>query len=148
MPVWWKRSHCRVQFPLDIYADAKFNIMTIKERRIPDHHLRVCPDWTAANKSGQPKKGEHHKSGLEKAIAKANGAKKATAKKRRRCLVCGKFGHEIEACVALVKRECDESVQVDSIPFAVKIVCHSEMVSCVDMEEDIIEEDGKVALML
>jgi hypothetical protein len=89
MPVWWKRSQLRVQFPLDVYADAKLTIKTIKEGRIPDHRLRLCPDWTAANKSGRPKKGERHKSGLEKATAKANGAKNATAKKRRRCLVCG-----------------------------------------------------------
>ena len=56
--------------------------------------------------------------GLEKAIANANLGS------RRRCLMCGKFGHESIACVPLEKRECDEPIQVDSLPIADKIVGH------------------------
>jgi hypothetical protein len=33
------------------------------------------------------------------------GAKKTITKKRWRCLVCGKFGHESEGCWLLEKRE-------------------------------------------
>jgi hypothetical protein len=38
--------------------------------------------------------------------------------------MCGKFGHESIACVPLEKRECDEPIQVDSLPIADKIVGH------------------------
>jgi hypothetical protein len=46
---------------------------SIKDGKIPDVTSRYCPDWTAPNKSGHPKKAERHKSGLEKAMAKAKG---------------------------------------------------------------------------
>ncbi len=70
MPIWWKRKQWREQFPLDVYAKANITIKSVKEGRIPDFILRLCPDWTAANKSGRPKKGDRYKLGLEKAMAK------------------------------------------------------------------------------
>jgi hypothetical protein len=42
---------------------------SIKDGKIPDVTLRYCPDWTAPNKSGRPKKAERHKSGHEEAMA-------------------------------------------------------------------------------
>ena len=52
--------------------------------KIQDDPYRYCPDWTAPNKSGRPKKAERHKSGLEEAMAKAKGEKKPPKMKRRR----------------------------------------------------------------
>jgi hypothetical protein len=54
MPIWWKRKQWREQFPLDVYAKANITIKSVKEGRLPDFTLRLCPDWTAANKSGRP----------------------------------------------------------------------------------------------
>ena len=48
---------------------------SIKDGKILDVTLRYCPDWTAPNKSGRPKKAERRKSGLEKAMVKAKGKK-------------------------------------------------------------------------
>ncbi len=52
-----------------MYAKANITIKSVKEGQILDFTLRLCPDWTAANKSGRPKKGKCYKSGLEKAMA-------------------------------------------------------------------------------
>ncbi len=61
MQIWWKRKQWREQFPLDVYAEANITIKSVKEGQIPDFTLRLCPDWTAANKSGCPKKGNSYK---------------------------------------------------------------------------------------
>ena len=82
MPIWWKRTQWREQFPLDVYAKANITIKSMKEGQIPDFSLRLCPDWTGVNKSGRPKKGERHKLGLEKAMATGKpGAKKGVSNK-------------------------------------------------------------------
>jgi hypothetical protein len=65
MLIWWKRKQWREQFPLDVYAKANITIKSMKEGQIPDFTLHLCPNWTAANKSGHPKKGERYKVGLE-----------------------------------------------------------------------------------
>jgi len=65
MPVWWKRKQCRVQFPLDVYADANITIKSVKADRILEHCLRLCPEFTAGGKSGWPKNGERVKSGRD-----------------------------------------------------------------------------------
>jgi hypothetical protein len=62
-----KRKQWQVQFPLDVNADANITIKSIKEDRIPDQCLCLCPEWTAGGKSGRPKNGERVKSRLETA---------------------------------------------------------------------------------
>ena len=102
-----------------MYAKANITIKSVKEGQIPDFTLRLYPDWTAANKSGHPKKGECYKSGLEKAMAEGKpGAKKGSATKRRRCLVCGKFGHNSEGCWLLDKGKNLEPAVVHPLPIA------------------------------
>ena len=65
-----------------MYAEANITSKSMKQGQIPDISLRLCPNWTGANKSGHPKKGEHHKSGLEKAMAKGNlGVEKGVSNK-------------------------------------------------------------------
>jgi hypothetical protein len=57
--------------------------------------------------------------GLEKAMAKGKpGAKKGSATKRRRCLVCGKFGHKFEGCWLLDKGKNLEEAVEDTLPIA------------------------------
>jgi hypothetical protein len=70
MPIWWKRKQWREQFPLEVCAEANVTIKSVKEGRLPDFTLRLCPDWRAAKKSGRPKKGNQYRSGLEKTLAK------------------------------------------------------------------------------
>jgi hypothetical protein len=107
-----------VQFPLDVYADANITIKSVKDDRIPDHSMRLCPKWTAVGKSGHPKKGECVKSGLETtAMAKGiPGTKITKAIKRQRCMVCGKFGHNSEGCWLLEKSEDTQPVMVNTCP--------------------------------
>ena len=89
MPIWWKRKQWREQFPLDVCTEANITIKSMKEGQILHFSLRLCPDWTGANKSGRPKEGECYKLGLEKAMAKGKpGVKRGPATKRRRCIVC------------------------------------------------------------
>jgi hypothetical protein len=73
MPTWWGREQWHKQFPSDAYCDGSTTMKSIKDGKILDVTLRYCPDWTAPNKSGHPKKAERHKSGLEEAMAKAKG---------------------------------------------------------------------------
>ena len=119
MLIWWRRTQWREQLPLDVYAEANIIIKSVKEGRIPELSFRLWPDWTGPNKSGCPKMGECHKLRLEKAMAKGKpGAKWVSTTKRRRCLVCGKFGHDSEGYWLLEKRENLEPVVVHTLPIA------------------------------
>ncbi len=103
MPTWWGREQWRKQFPSDLYCDGSTTMKSIKDGKIPDVTLHYCPDWTAPNKSGRPKKAERCKSGLEKAMAKAKGGKKPPKMKRRRCAICAKWNHKTEDCFVLLR---------------------------------------------
>jgi hypothetical protein len=46
------------------------------------------------------------------------GAKRGSATKRQRCLVCGKFGHEFEGCWLLDKGNNMEEAVVHTLPIA------------------------------
>jgi hypothetical protein len=106
MPIWWKRSHWRKQFPLETCPEALITMKSVKEGRLPDYSLRLCPDWTTGSKPGRPKKGERIKLGLETAMAKGKGCTmKTKATKRRRCDMCGAYGHIYENCFLLEKSE-------------------------------------------
>ncbi len=74
-------------------------------------HLTFVSRLDSGKKVRAPKKGDRYRLGLEKAMAKGKpGAKRGSATKRRRCVVCGKFGHEFEGCWLLDKRNNMEEV--------------------------------------
>jgi hypothetical protein len=83
---------------------------SIKDGKIPDVTLHYCPDWTAPNKSGRPKKAERRKSGLEEVMAKAKGEKKPPKIKRRRCAICAKWNHKMEDFFVLTRPKNDNEM--------------------------------------
>ena len=72
----------------------------------PDHNLRYCPDWTANQKPGCPKKDKRKKSVLESAMG-SKGTKRATGVKRARRYgqFCGKYNHITNECWKLASNE-------------------------------------------
>jgi hypothetical protein len=57
--------------------------------------------------------------GLEKAMTKGKpGAKRGSPTKRRRCVVCGKFGHEFKGCWLLDKGNNMEEAVLHTLPIA------------------------------
>lgn len=136
MPFWWKRSHWRLQFPLETCPEAKITIKSVKEGKLPDYSLRLCPDWTTGSKPGRPKKGERIKSGLEAAMAKGKGGntrKKAT--KRRRCDVCGAYGHMFEECLFLDKSEETDHAGIHVLPIEETITRDNDYNDCAEDED-------------
>ncbi len=65
----------------------------------PDHNLCYCPNWTANQKSGRPKKDKRKKSVLESATG-SKGTKREIGLKRaqRYCQICGKYNHITNEC--------------------------------------------------
>jgi hypothetical protein len=110
MLTWWGREQWCKQFPSDLYCDGSMTMKSIKDGKIPDVTLCYCPDWTAPNKSGYPKKAERHKSGLEEAMAKAKGGKKPPKMKRWRCAICAKCNHKTENCFVLTRHKNDNEM--------------------------------------
>jgi hypothetical protein len=130
MPIWWKRSQWRLQFPLETRPEANITMKSVKAGRLPDYSLRLCPDWTAGRKAGRPKKGERIKSGLETAMAKGKaGTNRTKATKRKRCEVCGSYGHVYEDCFLL-----DKSVEIE----------HAG-IHALPIEDIVMDDDGREA---
>jgi hypothetical protein len=103
-PYWWTREHWRIQIPQVPLAVQKItmNIIKTAHQDNPDHNLHYCPDWTAAEKSGRPKKNKRKKSILERATGK-KGQKKASGvtRARRYCQSCGAHNHVTQDCWSL-----------------------------------------------
>ncbi len=88
-----------MQIPQDLLAANNITIGGVQSATQPDTCLRYCPDWSANNKSGLPKKDARKKSVLEGATGK-KGVKKASGVKRARryCQSCGMFNHVTNDC--------------------------------------------------
>jgi hypothetical protein len=99
MPYWWTRAHWRMQIPQEPLGVTNVSMSSIIADNEPDHNLRYCPDWTANQKSGRPKKDKRKKSVLESATG-SKGTKRATGVKRARryCQICGKYNHITNEC--------------------------------------------------
>jgi hypothetical protein len=99
MPYWWMRAHWHMQFPQEALGVTNVSMSSIISDNKPDHNLRYCPDWTANQKAGRPKKDKRKKSVLESATG-SKGMKRATGVKRaqRYCQICGKYNHITNEC--------------------------------------------------
>ena len=126
MPYWWGREQWRRQFPDDVFADFPSSMKSIKDGKIPDPSYRYCPDWTAPNKSGRPKKNDRRKSGIEMAMENKKGDRKKSVK-RIRCQICGKWNHETNDCFILTRHQKNNSVGEEQIEEAlVEVIDLSE----------------------
>ena len=77
--------------------------------------------------AGRPKKGEPIKSGLETAMAKGKGGTTRTkTTKRRRCDVCGAYGHMYKNCFLLEKSEEIEHAGIQVLPIEETVTSDNE----------------------
>ena len=99
MPYWWTRAHWRIQFPQNALGATNVSMSSIISENQPDLKLWYCPDWTASQKKGRPKKDKRKKSVLESAKGQ-KGTKRASGVKRARryCQICGKYNHITNEC--------------------------------------------------
>ena len=99
MPYWWTRAHWRVQIPQEALGITNVTMSGVIADSEPDHNLCYCPDWTANQKSGRPKKDKRKPSVLESAMG-SKGKKRPTGLKRARryCQICGKHYHITNEC--------------------------------------------------
>ncbi len=72
-----------MQIPQEPLGITNVSMSSIIADNEPDHNLRYCPDRTANQKSGRPKKDKRKKSVLESATG-SKGTKRATGVKRAR----------------------------------------------------------------
>ena len=88
-----------MQFPQKALGVTNVSMSSIISENQPDFKLRYCPDWTASQKKGRPKKDKRKKSVLESAKGQ-KGTKRASGVKRARryCQVCGKHSHITNDC--------------------------------------------------
>jgi hypothetical protein len=91
MPWWWTTRQWRLQLPQELRVLSNISILTIKETFDPDLKIHYCPDWTAVNKAGRPKKGKRIPSAIEIGGKKRN-------KKRPYCVWCNKYNHTSDKC--------------------------------------------------
>ena len=101
MPYWWSTEHWRRQFPLDTVVNTYLTMSMIKGKFEPHHDVRYCPDWTAPNKAGAPKKGKRLKSPAEQASKKR--------KPRPYCVICNNYKHTTAECYRNEHKSGDEN---------------------------------------
>ena len=74
--------------PLDTVVNTNLMMSMIKGKFEPHHDVRYCPDWTAPNKAGAPKKGKRMKSPTEQASKKR--------KPHPYCVICNNYKYRNE----------------------------------------------------
>jgi hypothetical protein len=101
MPYWWTTEQWKKQLPLNVKAICITNMETISDDHNPSVNYRYCPDWSAPNKAGRPKKNERRKSVLEKALGKRGP--KISKRMTMFCQVCHAMSHITNDCWELEK---------------------------------------------
>jgi hypothetical protein len=56
MPFFWSTAHWKNQYSLDVDWRTEMSINTVKATARLDKKIRCCPDWSASDKPGRPKK--------------------------------------------------------------------------------------------
>jgi hypothetical protein len=101
MPYWWTTDQWKRQFPLDAIANCNTTLAVIREDHEPSGNYRYCPDWSAPNKAGRPKKNERRKSVVETAVG--TRGRKAAKRMTVFCQVCLSLSHATNNCWELEK---------------------------------------------
>jgi hypothetical protein len=87
------------------------SIKSVKATAFRHEKLRYCPDWSASNKPGRPKKSDKVLTLTEKMVLASSG------KKRKRqvklfCKICEKFNHTTADCFKKpINRKLDDTLQ-------------------------------------
>ena len=68
MPYWRTTDQWKMQFPLVVVTHCNTNMKTIIDDHKQSGNYRYCPDWSAPNKAGKPKKNEQRTFVLEAAV--------------------------------------------------------------------------------
>ncbi len=58
MPYWWSTAQWHFQFPQETVVNTNVTMSSIKARGHPNHDAHYCPDWSAPNILGAPRKGK------------------------------------------------------------------------------------------
>ena len=101
MPYWWTTDQWKRQFPLNAIANCNTTLAVIREDHEPSGNYRYCPDWSAPNKAGRPKKNERRKSVVETAVG--TRGRKAAKRMTVFCQVCLSISHATNNCWELEK---------------------------------------------
>ena len=91
MPWLWTTRQWLLQLPRDTNVLSNISISSLKEAIDTDLKIHYCPDWTASNKAGWPKKGKFIPSAIEIGGKKRN-------KKQPYCVWCNKNNHTSDKC--------------------------------------------------
>ncbi len=101
MPYWWTTDQWKRQFPLNTVANCNTNMAVTHDDHEPSRNYRYCPDRSAPNKAGRPKKNERRKSVLE--TAGGTRGQKATKRMTVFSQVCISISHATNNCWELEK---------------------------------------------
>ncbi len=97
MPHFWSTAHWQMQYPLELDCKTDMMINMVKAASQPNELLQYCPDWSAAKKSGRPKKSNKVLTVTEQ-IALASFKKKRKHRPKLFCEICHKFNHTTLQC--------------------------------------------------
>ena len=56
MPHFWSTAHWQDQYPLSVECNMDISMANVKKVTYKHNMLRYCPDWSAREKCGHPKK--------------------------------------------------------------------------------------------
>ena len=73
------------------------SINTVKATARLDKKLRYCPDWSASDKPGRPKKNDKIMTLTDK-MELASSSKKRKRQNKLYCKICEKFNHNTAQC--------------------------------------------------
>ena len=91
------------------------SINTVKATARLDEKLRYCPDWSASDKPGRPKKSDKIMTLTDK-MKLASSSKKRKRQNKLYCKICEKFNHNTAQCYKNpINRNLDDTLEEISV---------------------------------
>ena len=97
MPFFWSTAHWQSQYSLDVDCRTDISIKSVKATARRNEKLRYCPDWSASDKPGRPKKNDKIMTLTDK-MELASSSKKRKRQVKLYCKICEKFNHNTAQC--------------------------------------------------